>query len=119
MLRHSRLVMMVLVAMFIVAVPTALAQTPTADQYQTVPPGGGTEPTDDSGTAPTDESGAAPADDSGNAPVDVTNATNADTGSLPFTGGQVSLIALIGLGLLALGVVGVAATRRRSSPTAS
>ncbi len=36
-------------------------------------------------------------------------------GSLPFTGGQISLIALLGLGLLALGAAGVAASRRRGS----
>lgn len=128
MLRHSRLVMMVLIAMFVVAVPTALAQTPTADQYQVVPPGGDTDPVDDGGagpaddsdTAPTDDSGAAPADDSGNAPVDVTASNAGDgSGNLPFTGAQVSLIALIGLALLALGMVGLAATRKRGASTAS
>jgi hypothetical protein len=38
---------------------------------------------------------------------------------LPFTGGQVSPIALIGLGLLALGVVGAAAARRHGQSTTS
>ncbi len=120
MLRHSRLVMMVLIAMFIVAVPTALAQTPVADQYETVPPGGDTEPTDEGGMGPTDEGDAAPTDEGGgNAPVDVANASPADTDSLPFTGGQVSLIALIGLGLLALGVLGRAGTHRHGASPAS
>lgn len=42
-------------------------------------------------------------------------ASPADSGSLPFTSGQISFVALLGLGLLALGVVGFAAARRRGS----
>lgn len=131
MLRTFRLVMIVLVAMFIVAVPTtAMAQSPTTDQYQNVPPGGhnpvddgGSLPTDDGladdgGSAPADDGGSAPADDGGSAPVDVANAPSATSGKLPFTGGQMSLIALIGLGLLALGVVGLVASRRRDAAAA-
>ncbi len=135
--------MMVLVAMFVVAVPTAVAQTPVADQYDVVAPGGGNEPTDISGDAPSDDSddapddiaGNAPADDSGSAPTDIASSAPADgggtapvsvdkassaaPGSLPFTGAQVSPVALIGLGLLALGVVGAAVARRRGASVAS
>lgn len=143
--------MMVLVAMFVVAVPTAVAQTPVADQYDVVSPGGGNEPTDISGDAPGDDSGSAPDDDSGDAPgdgsgsdpddiagvspgddsgsapgdggatapVSVDKASSAAPGSLPFTGAQVSPVALIGLGLLALGVVGAAVARRRGASVAS
>jgi hypothetical protein len=142
-LRQSRFFMMVLVAMFVVAVPTAVAQTPVADQYDVVVPGGGDAPTDisgdaptddsgdapddiagdapadDSGSAPTDIAGSAPADGGGTAPVSVDKASSAAPGSLPFTGAQVSLVALIGLGLLALGVVGAAVARRRGASVAS
>jgi VIT1/CCC1 family predicted Fe2+/Mn2+ transporter len=38
---------------------------------------------------------------------------------VPFTGTQVSPVALIGLALLALGVVGAAVARRRGSSVAS
>jgi hypothetical protein len=103
MLRHSRLVMLVLVAMFVVAVPTALAQSPVADQYQTADPGS----TGDTGTAAGSGSGSA------SSPVEVSDVSSSATKSLPFTGGQVALIALIGLGLLALGSAGLAVTRAR------
>ena len=135
MLRHTRLVMIALAATFIVAVPAAVAQTPTADQYQTAPPAGGAQPTDDAGAAPVDDAGAAPDDDAGAAPVDdagaapvddagaapvaVANAAPGSTNNLPYTGGQISLIALIGLGLLALGMVGLAVTRKRASSAAA
>lgn len=130
-MRHTRFVMMVLVAMFVVAVPTAVAQTPVADQYDVVAPGGGTDPSDisgdDSGSDPDDIAGVSPGDDSGStpadggatAPVSVGKSSSAAPGSLPFTGAQVSPIALIGLGLLALGVVGAAVARRRGSSVAS
>jgi hypothetical protein len=135
--------MMVLVAMFVVAVPTAVAQTPVADQYDVVSPGGGTDPSDvagddsgsdpddiagdDSGSDPDDiagvslgdDSGSAPADGGATAPVSVDRSSSAAPGSLPFTGTQVSPVALIGLGLLALGVVGAAVARRRGSSVAS
>ena len=104
MLRTARLVMMVLIAMFIVAVPTAVAQSPVADQYA-VP--------DDSGAAPADDSAAG--GDSGAAPVQVRELSKAQSDKLPFTGGQISLIALIGLALLAAGATGLAASRRRTS----
>jgi hypothetical protein len=97
MLRHSRLVMTILVAMFVVAVPTAMAESPVADQYQSAAPGGGT---------------AATAND-GSAAADVSDVSSSATDSLPFTGGQVALVALIGLGLLALGAAGLAITRTR------
>jgi hypothetical protein len=117
-LRHLQIVLMVLAAMFIVAVPTAVAQSPAADQY-TTPPDAGSAPSDDSGNAP-DEAGGGPAttddDGGGNAPVEIANVTPAAAGKLPFTGGQISLIALLGLGLLALGVTGVAVSRRRGTP---
>ncbi len=138
-MRHTRFVMMVLVAMFVVAVPTAVAQTPVADQYGDIAPGGGDDPaaisgddsgsapddvsgvapSDDSGTAPSDAAGSAPADGGATAPVSVDKASSAAPGSLPFTGTQVSPVALIGLGLLALGVVGAAVARRRGASVAS
>ena len=99
MLRHSRLVMTILVAMFVVAVPTALAESPVADQYQSA--AGGTDDT------------AATSGDGSTAPVEVADVSSSSTDSLPFTGGQVALIALIGLGLLALGAAGLAVTRSR------
>ena len=101
MLRPARLVLMVLIAMFIVAVPTAVAQSPVSDQYET--------PLNDGGE------GAAPAGDSGAAPVQVREITAAQADKLPFTGGQISLIALIGLAVLALGAAGLASSRRRTS----
>jgi len=113
--RHSRLVMLILVAMFAVAVPTAGAQTsPVGDQYQTEDPGGTTA--DDGGTAADDAGTAA---DNGVAPVEVSDVTSSATESLPFTGGQVALVALIGLALLALGCAGLAATRRRERSSAA
>lgn len=98
MLRHTRLVLTILVAMFIVAVPSASAESPVADQYQSAAAGG-----DDTGTA---------AANSGSG-TDVADVSGATANSLPFTGGQVELIALIGLGLLALGAAGLAVTRGR------
>ena len=98
MLRPTRLVMMVLFAMFAFAVPTAVAQSPVGDQY----------------LAPV-ESGAAPSGDSAGAPVQVREFTAEQADKLPFTGGQISLIALIGLALLAVGAAGLASTRRRAS----
>lgn len=149
MLRHSRMVLMVLAAMFIVAVPTALAQSPASDQYQPAPgatgapgaagpagaagapgaasapgaageagaPGADGVPGADGGNAPAEVGGAPAGDAGGNAPVEIANVAPATGGKLPFTGGQISLIALIGLGLLALGVTGVAVSRRRGTPT--
>ena len=117
MFRAARLLMMVLIAMFIVAVPTAVAQDPVTDQYATPVDDGGELPADDGGAAPIDdEGGAAPAEDEGGAaPVQVREVTAVQAKGLPFTGGQISLIAMIGLGLLALGAVGIATTRRRAS----
>ena len=119
MLLQSRLVLMVLVAMFVVAVPTAVAQTPAADQYQTPPPDSGTLPDDDAGTAPADDAGTAPVDDGGTAPVAVRQSARGGADSLPFTGGQISLIALIGLVLLMLGACGLAVARGRRTSAAA
>ena len=99
-MRPLRLVMVALVAMFIVAVPTAVAQTPVSDQYSV--------PVDDLG-------GGAAGDGAATAPVQVREITSKQADGLPFTGGQISLIALIGLALLALGATGLASSRRRSS----
>jgi hypothetical protein len=99
MLRSVRLVTMVLIAMFIVAVPAAVAQSPASDQY----------------AVPSDTSGAAGGAGSGAAPVQVRALTADKAGKLPFTGGQISLIALIGLSLLAVGAAGRASSRRRAS----
>ena len=107
MLRHARLVMIVLTAMFIVAVPTAVAQDPLGDQYST-PVADGTAAAADDGAAA--ETGAA---------LQVRELSKTQADDLPFTGGQISLIALIGLGLLAAGAVGMASTRRRASASTS
>ena len=106
MLRSARLVMMILIAMFIVAVPTAVAQTPVGDQYA-VP--------SDTGVAPTDDAAAAGGDSAAAPPVQVRELTADKAGELPFTGGQISLVALIGLALLAAGAIGLASARRRAS----
>jgi len=107
MLRPARLLTMVLITMFIVAVPTAVAQDPVLDQYST-------PVQDDSGAAPVGGGdGAAPAGGA-DAQVQVREVTASQADRLPFTGGQTSLIALIGLALLAAGAVGIAATRRRA-----
>ena len=111
MLRHARLVMIVLTAMFIVAVPTAVAQDPLGDQYSTPVADGGAGAADEgagAGTGAGADTGAA---------VQVRELSKAQSDDLPFTGGQISLIALIGLGLLAAGAVGIASTRRRTSAT--
>jgi len=105
MLRTARLVMIVLVAMFVVAVPTAVAQSPVVDQY-VVPA--------DTGTSAGDAAGG-----SGSAPVQVRELTGDQAGNLPFTGGQISLIALFGLALLALGAAGLASSRRRAAASAT
>ena len=107
MLRHARLVMIVLTAMFIVAVPTAVAQDPLGDQYSTPVADGSAGAADDAAGADT---GAA---------VQVRELSKAQSDDLPFTGGQISLIALIGLGLLAAGAVGIASTRRSASASTS
>lgn len=103
MLRSTRLVMMILVAMFIVAVPTAVAQSPVTDQYAT--------PLDDGAGG---DQGALPAEN-GTAPVQVREIKAGPGDKLPFTGAQISLIALIGLALLAVGSAGLATSRRRAS----
>jgi len=89
--------------MFIVAVPVAVAQDALGDQYSTPVADGSAGATDDGAAADT---GAA---------VQVRELSKAQEDDLPFTGGQISLIALIGLGLLAAGAVGIASTRRRTS----
>ena len=109
MLRHARLVMIVLTAMFIVAVPTAVAQDPLGDQYSTPVADGSAGAADDAASAGTGgDTGAA---------VQVRELSRTQADDLPFTGGQISLIALIGLSLLAAGAIGIASTRRRTSTT--
>ena len=105
MLRSARLVMMVLIAMFIVVVPTAIAQSPTSDQYA-VP---------DDGAGPGAGDAAASPGGANAAPIQVRDLPAANADKLPFTGAQISLIALAGLALLAMGAVGHAVTRRRAS----
>jgi hypothetical protein len=130
MMRNLQIFLMVMVAMLLVAVPTAVAQTPPDDQYKPSQgpvgvPGtpvedgddGAIAPADDGGTAPADDGGTAPADDGGTAPADDAGTAPATSG-LPFTGGEISLIALIGLGLLAVGMAALAISRRLRGPTA-
>ena len=114
MMRNLQIFLMVMVAMLLVAVPTAVAQTPPDDQYKPSQgpvgvPGTPVEDGDDGAIAPADDGGTAPADDAGTAPA---------TSGLPFTGGEISLIALIGLGLLAVGMAALAISRRLRGPTA-
>ena len=110
MMRHIRLLGLVSIAMLaLFAAPTVgVAQTPVQDQYQ--------QPDDDVGpddnVGPEDNVG--PGEQAGpgaRAPVRVQQGSAG--GNLPFTGGSVPLIALIGLALLAAGLVGAAATRKR------
>ena len=111
MLRPARLVTMVLLAMFAVAVPTAVAQSPVGDQY--LPPIEGA-------VAPpgANNSAGAPATNSAGAPVQLREPTPEQADELPITGGQSSPIALIVLALLALLALlaaGLALIRRRAS----
>ena len=100
---------MVLIAMFIVAVPAAVAQSPTFDQYA-VPDDGAVPGAGDAAAS----RGGSPS--GANAvPVQVRDLPAAKADKLPFTGAQISLIALVGLALLALGAAGHAVTRRRAS----
>ena len=129
--RLPRLVMTVLIAMFIVAAPTAGAQSPVADQYE-IPlddaraaapsDGEGAGPAAEAGVAPdaraaapSEGEGAGPAAEGGVAPVQVREITPTQLDALPFTGGQISLLALIGLAVLAVGAVALAWSRRRAS----
>lgn len=192
-MRHPRLVMLVLAALFLVTVPTAHGQTPVADQYETMP----ARTADDNAAAEREAALAkraareaaeqaeaaaaaeraaaaaaaqaraaeiaalaaakraataaaeraavaavkraaarraaaerakraalaaakraaaarnAAAAAAENRAVAVSKVSPARLESLPFTGGHSSLLALIGLGLLALGAFGIAATRVR------
>lgn len=122
------MVMMVLLAVFVPAVPTALAQTPMADQYESISAptaagdptagarlGEGAAPGAERVRRPVPAAGVAPAGGGATRPVEIPDPSPADSHSLPFTGGQISLLALIGLGLLTLGAAGVAATGRRGA----
>lgn len=119
MVRNLQMFLMVIVAMLLVAVPTAVAQTPPDDQYTPSqgPVGVPGTPVDDGGSAPADDGGSAMADDGDSAPAEGAESAPATSG-LPFTGGEISLIALIGLGLLAVGMAALAISRGRRGPTA-
>jgi hypothetical protein len=115
-MRHLRLLGLVSIAMLaLFATPSAVvAQTPVQDQYEPAPDAD-TSPSDDSGNAndnTTDTADTADTADTGNT-VDVKTADA--NGKLPFTGGSVPLVALLGLGLLSVGLIGTAATRKRRS----
>ncbi|MGH2917213.1 MAG: hypothetical protein ACRDLS_01235 [Solirubrobacteraceae bacterium] len=108
MTRHLRLLGLLSIATLALFVTPAVvvAQTPVQDQYEPAPDAD-TDPGDDTGAADTDPDAAG----GDQAPVAVQEA-DAD-GALAFTGGSVPLIALIGLALLAVGLVGAAASRKR------
>jgi len=95
-----------------VAVGPAQAQTPTGDAYGGL--GGQTEGPADSGPTDSGPADVAPTDvapttetaaetEEGGEVVPVATTSNDDSGSLPFTGFEVSIAALIGLGLLGTG----------------
>jgi hypothetical protein len=113
MMRHLRLLGLVSIAMLaLFATPSAVvAQTPVQDQYEPAPDAN-TSPSDDSGNANDNAADTANTADTGNT-VDVKTADA--SGKLPFTGGSVPLVALLGLGLLSVGLIGTAATRKRRS----
>ena len=104
MTRHLRLLGLICIAMLALFVaPTVVgAQTPVQNQYQ-LPP--------DAGDAPADDDAAPAADAGDRVPVAVQQGDAG--GKLPFTGGSVPLVAMIGLGLLAAGLAVGAATRKR------
>ena len=104
-MRPARLVTMVLRRDVRRRGPDGRRAEPVADQYSAPV---------DSGAAPSDGTAAA-----GGNPVQVRELTSAQAESLPFTGGQIALIALIGLALLALGAAGLALSRRRASAATS
>jgi opacity protein-like surface antigen len=110
MMRHLRMLGLISVAMLALFTAPAMvsAQTPTQDQYEPAP-GSDNEPDNSGG-------GTNPTDDAGNAGVDV-NAADTN-GKLPFTGGSVPTVVVIGLALLAAGLLGTVATRKRSSAAA-
>lgn len=126
MMRHLRLLGLICIAMLaLFAAPTVVgAQTPVQNQYQVPPPAGAQNPAGtqqlppDAGDAPADDD-AAPADDDAAPTADAGDrvpvaAQQGDAGGkLPFTGGSVPLVAMIGLGLLAAGLAVGAATRKR------
>lgn len=101
MTRHLRLLGLISIALLalFVAPSVVAAQTPVQDQYQQPPPDNGKGPADNGGNG------------NNRAPVTVTRA--GINGKLPFTGGSVPLVLLIGLVLLAGGLVVAAATRKR------
>jgi len=109
MMRHLKFLGLISIAMLaLFTAPTVVgAQTPTQDQY---------EPDPDSDTDPDDAGGDTdPVDlaDDGDEAVDVNQADA--NGNLPFTGGSVPTVVLLGLALLAAGLLGMAATRKRRS----
>jgi len=123
MTRHLRLLGLICIAMLALFVaPTVVgAQTPVQNQYQVPPPAGtqaqnqlppdaGAAPADDD-AAPADDDAAPAADAGDRVPVAVQQGDAG--GKLPFTGGSVPLVAMIGLGLLAAGLAVGAATRKR------
>ncbi|MDX6690402.1 MAG: hypothetical protein QOG15_1859 [Solirubrobacteraceae bacterium] len=115
MMRHLRLLGLVSIAVLaLFAVPsTGVAQTPVQDQYAPAPD----TTTGDNGTANTNDTAnenTSGADNAGNAGTVAVEKADAN-GTLPFTGGSVPLVALLGLGLLSVGLVGAAATRKRRS----
>ncbi len=107
MTRYLRLLGLIGIASlaFFIAPTVVSAQTPVQDQYQPAPDAD-TDPDADSGTDPADDAG-----DEADEAVDVQAADS--SGKLPFTGGSVPLIALLGLALLTAGLIGTAATRKR------
>jgi cobalamin biosynthesis Mg chelatase CobN len=94
---------------------TALAQSPTADAYSGLAgqqqQGGGGSPTTTPTTTTTGTAEAVSSDVAA-VPVAETTTSPSSSGSLPFTGFEVGVIALIGMALLGGGVVLYRMSRR-------
>jgi hypothetical protein len=144
MMRHLRLLGSIFCAAVValgVAAP-AIAQTPVTDQYLPAathaptakhtaatgattsqgdsgsPPGSSTATDRDNSTAAARSSGGSGGSDGAGGVLPVT--VQAAQGSrLPFTGGSVPLVAMLGLGLLAAALVGYAVSRRRGAARSS
>ncbi len=126
--RRVVLVPLLLLTVTLLAAGPASAASPVADQYAVAPvpqtpPGSDAEPAAVPPTAtptvvvPAQPTATAPGFTTGTAPAAA--AAPAPQGKVPFTGGEIPLVALSGLILVMLGMLGLAAGRRRGAPSAA